>query len=107
MPFLSKKKKMIGSLGRHGPYTFYKSIKTGDRTYSLSQFMPVKIWPDSAMLNIANIQLLWSDKTESFCNLKLYFLPENTPDGRLQQHGEVNNNNNIQNQWVEKLIKIL
>lgn len=98
---------MIGSLGRHGPYTFYKSIKTGDRTYSLSQFMPVKIWPDSAMLNIANIQLLWSDKTESFCNLKLYFLPENTPDGRLQQHGEVNNNNNIQNQWVEKLIKIL
>lgn len=80
---------MTEVLGKLGPCTFYKSVKTGDKTYSVSQFMPVKIWPDSVMLNIANIQLLWSDKTEAFCSLKLYFLPENTPDGRLQQHGEV------------------
>jgi hypothetical protein len=81
---------MMGCLGKHGQYTFYKSIKIGERTFSLGSFMPVKIWPDMEFLSIADVQLLWSDKNnECLCSLRLYFLPENTPDGRLSQHGEV------------------
>ncbi|CAG7728645.1 unnamed protein product [Allacma fusca] len=85
----NKEVQLMGLLGRHGSYSFFKSIKICGKTYTISSHFPVRIWPDSAILSIAEIQLLWTDRNESLCSLKLYFLPENTPEGRSQHHGEV------------------
>jgi hypothetical protein len=43
-------------------------------------------------LCIGELQLLWSDKNSDqvLASLRLYFLPENTPEGRMD-HGEVTN----------------
>jgi len=79
-----------GCMGHHGPYSFYKSVLIDGRLLGLSSFFPVRIYPDSAIFSIAEVQLLWSDRAENFVSLRLYFLPENTPDGRLRHHGEVN-----------------
>ncbi|CAL8114938.1 unnamed protein product [Orchesella dallaii] len=83
-----KEFQMVGCLGKHASYTFYKSIRIGERILSLASFFPVRIWPDSAILSIAEVQLLWKDRNECLCSLRLYFLPENTPFGRFSFHGE-------------------
>lgn len=56
----------------------------------LSEFFFVKLWIDSDLLCIGELQLLWIDKNseQTLASLRLYFLPENTPEGRLD-HGEV------------------
>lgn len=83
-----------GACGQHGPYTFYKAfkyIKNGiKRIVTLSEFFFVKMWRDSDLLCIGELQLLWMDKNSEqvLASLRLYFLPENTPEGRLE-HGEV------------------
>lgn len=48
------------------------------------------MWRDSDLLCIGELQLLWIDKNSEqvLASLRLYFLPENTPEGRLD-HGEV------------------
>lgn len=83
-----------GPCGQHGPYTFYKAFKYAKngvkRIVTLSEFFFVKLWIDSDLLCIGELQLLWSDKNSDqvLASLRLYFLPENTPEGRMD-HGEV------------------
>lgn len=83
-----------GPCGHHGPYTFYKAFrytKNGvRRIMTLSEFFFVKLWIDSDLLCIGELQLLWMDKNSDqvLSSLRLYFLPENTPEGRMD-HGEV------------------
>lgn len=83
-----------GPCGQHGPYTFYKAFKYSkngiNRVVTLSEFFFVKMWRDSDLLCIGELQLLWVDKNSEqvLASLRLYFLPENTPEGRLD-HGEV------------------
>jgi hypothetical protein len=81
---------------RHGPYTFYKAFRFVDRcgqprTISISEFFFVKIWNNSDLVSIGELQLLWQDKNSEniLASLRLYFLPENTPEGRNEEHGEV------------------
>lgn len=83
-----------GPCGQHGPYTFYKAFKYTkndvQRIVTISEFFFVKMWRDSDLLCIGELQLLWVDKNSEqvLASLRLYFLPENTPEGRLD-HGEV------------------
>nr|XP_022920602.1 uncharacterized protein LOC111429048 isoform X1 [Onthophagus taurus] len=83
-----------GPCGQHGPYTFYKAFrytKNGiKRVMTLSEFFFVKLWIDSDLVCIGELQLLWVDKNSEqvLASLRLYFLPENTPEGRMD-HGEV------------------
>lgn len=82
-----------GPCGQHGPYTFYKAFKYTKngvkRVVTLSEFFFVKMWRDSDLLCIGELQLLWIDKNSEqvLASLRLYFLPENTPEGRVD-HGE-------------------
>ncbi|XP_049821555.1 uncharacterized protein LOC109608673 isoform X2 [Aethina tumida] len=82
-----------GPCGQHGPYTFYKAFKYTKngvgRIVTLSEFFFVKLWIDSDLLCIGELQLLWIDKNSEqvLASLRLYFLPENTPEGRMD-HGE-------------------
>lgn len=63
---------------------------------TLSEFFFVKMWRDSDLLCIGELQLLWMDKNSEqvLASLRLYFLPENTPEGRLD-HGEVSRDLNF------------
>ncbi|CAK1597585.1 unnamed protein product [Parnassius mnemosyne] len=85
--------KLLGSpCGQHGQYTFYKAIRlTGkrERIVAIGDFFFVRIWQDSELVSIGELQLLWTDRVsdQTLVSLRLYFLPENTPDGR-GQHGE-------------------
>ncbi|XP_032526004.2 AT-rich interactive domain-containing protein 5B-like [Danaus plexippus] len=85
--------KLVGApCGHHGQYTFYKAIRlTGprDRIVAIGDFFFVRIWQDSELVSIGELQLLWTDRVsdQTLVSLRLYFLPENTPDGR-NTHGE-------------------
>lgn len=82
--------------GKHGSSTFYKAFKyrkdENNKIISIGQFFFMKIL-DSIPICIAELQLVWEDKHSSseLASLRLYFLPECTPDGRLPSHGEVIN----------------
>ena len=86
----------VGSpCGQHGPYTFYKSFKylrNGKyKQLSLGEFFFVQISED-VPLGIGELQLLWEDKNADCTHLtsvRLYFLPEHTPEGKQEYHGEV------------------
>lgn len=92
--------------GQHGTYTFYKAVKFSTtihrRVLALGDFFFVKMWTDQEIVSIGELQLLWEDdkfavhnnghhqpSSSPLASLKLYFLPENTPDGRHEEHGEV------------------
>ncbi|KAI5640795.1 ARID/BRIGHT DNA binding domain-containing protein [Phthorimaea operculella] len=86
--------KLVGSpCGQQGQYTFYKALRvtTGktDKIIAIGDFFFVRIWQDSELVSIGELQLLWTDRVseQTLVSLRLYFLPENTPDGR-SQHGE-------------------
>ena len=76
--------------GQHGNYTFYKAFKYQLKANSkikvlmLGEFFFLRISPHDDPC-IGELQLLWDDRTSD----QLYFLPEQTPDGRLSSHGEV------------------
>ncbi|XP_071442332.1 AT-rich interactive domain-containing protein 5B-like [Hetaerina americana] len=91
----NNKIQLVGApCGHHGPYTFYKAFKyckNGKfKILALSEFFFVKIWSDSDLVSIGELQLLWEDKNSDqvLSSLRLYFLPENTPEGRSDDHGE-------------------
>lgn len=91
----NSKIQLIGSpCGHHGPYTFYKAFKYHKngrhKILSLSDFFFVKLWSDSDLMSIGELILLWVDKNSEqvLTSLRLYFLPENTPEGRNDDHGE-------------------
>ncbi|XP_063543566.1 AT-rich interactive domain-containing protein 5B-like isoform X2 [Cydia strobilella] len=83
--------KLVGApCGQHGQYTFYKALRiTGEREriIAIGDFFFVRIWQDSELVSIGELQLLWTDRVadQTLVSLRLYFLPENTPDGRHQQ----------------------
>ncbi|XP_075989412.1 uncharacterized protein LOC142985250 [Anticarsia gemmatalis] len=85
--------KLVGApCGQHGQYTFYKALRlTGatDRIIAIGDFFFVRIWQDSELVSIGELQLLWTDRVsdQTLVSLRLYFLPENTPEGR-NLHGE-------------------
>jgi hypothetical protein len=81
--------------GQHGAYTFYKSFKYSIqnkvRSLSLGEFFYLRVLEDAPVC-IGELQLLWVDKNQSeyqLCSVRLYFAPENTPEGRLPHHGKV------------------
>ena len=102
--------------GTHGSYTFYKAFKLTSadcrpRILALGDFFLVKMWTHQDIVSIAELQLVWEERFQPsadhhphhphrstamaaqqpppLASLKLYFLPENTPDGRLDEHGQV------------------
>ena len=90
----------VGSAcGHYGPYTFYKAVKLGGRILAMGDFFLVKPWSDQEIVSIGELQLLWEDdkvvtsnhqqQPTPLVSVKLYFLPENTPEGRHEEHGEV------------------
>jgi len=85
--------------GNHASYSFYKAIKYSKngqtKILSLGEFFFVKIWPNSDLVAIGELQLLWEDKNtdQTLSSLRLYFLPEYTPEGRMHYHGEVRQKN--------------
>lgn len=82
-----------GACFSHGPYTFYKAIRISNgRVLRLGSFFLTKLWSDADLVSIGELQLLWMDSrgpNQPLASLRLYFLPENTPDGRRDTHGEV------------------
>jgi len=87
---------LIGApCGTHGQYTFYKAFKyckSGRQNIlALNEFVFIKLWSDSDIVSIGELQQLWVDKTsdQTLASLRLYILPENTPEGRTDVHGEV------------------
>lgn len=82
------------SCGLHGPYIFYKAFKFHregkPRILSLGDFFFVRCKPEDPIC-IAELQLLWEERTSKqlLSSSKLYFLPEDTPQGRTVTHGEV------------------
>uniref|UniRef100_A0A8C2YZ83 AT-rich interactive domain-containing protein 5B n=1 Tax=Cyclopterus lumpus TaxID=8103 RepID=A0A8C2YZ83_CYCLU len=86
--------KWVGSsCGLHGPYIFYKAFKFHrdgkPRILSLGDFFFVRCKPEDPIC-IAELQLLWEERTSKqlLSSSKLYFLPEDTPQGRTGIHGE-------------------
>jgi len=86
----------VGSeVGHHAAYTFYKGFKylqAGQKwkVVGIGQFLFVRIWGETDLISVAEVQLLWEDKStdQKMCSVRLYFLPEFTSDGRLPHHGE-------------------
>eukprot|EP00062_Callorhinchus_milii_P001438 gi/632936571/ref/XP_007895381.1/ PREDICTED: AT-rich interactive domain-containing protein 5B [Callorhinchus milii] len=86
--------KWVGSpCGLHGPYIFYKAFKFNlegrPRILSLGDFFFVRCKPEDPIC-IAELQLLWEERNNNqlLSSSKLYFLPEDTPQGRAVDHGE-------------------
>ncbi|XP_018616667.2 AT-rich interactive domain-containing protein 5B isoform X1 [Scleropages formosus] len=84
----------VGSpCGLHGPYVFYKAfrfhLEGKPRILSLGDFFFVRCKPEDPIC-IAELQLLWEERTtkQLLSSSKLYFLPEDTPQGRTVNHGE-------------------
>jgi hypothetical protein len=65
---------------------------SNNRVLRLGSFFLTKLWNDADLVSIGELQLLWIDSrgpNTPLASLRLYFLPENTPDGRRDTHGEV------------------
>uniref|UniRef100_A0A9J7YCW4 AT-rich interactive domain-containing protein 5B n=1 Tax=Cyprinus carpio carpio TaxID=630221 RepID=A0A9J7YCW4_CYPCA len=84
----------VGSpCGSHGPYIFYKAfrfhLEGKARILSLGDFFLVRCKAGDPIC-IAELQLLWEERTSKqlLSSSKLYFLPEDTPQGRNVTHGE-------------------
>uniref|UniRef100_H3CPV3 AT-rich interaction domain 5B n=1 Tax=Tetraodon nigroviridis TaxID=99883 RepID=H3CPV3_TETNG len=80
------------SCGLHGPYIFYKAFKFSrdgrSRILALGDFFFVRCHPEEPIC--VALQLLWEERTSKqlLSSSKLYFLPEDTPQGRAVTHGE-------------------
>lgn len=82
--------------GHHGSHTFYKAFKyqrsaeQRKRVLMLGEFFFLRISPHDDPC-IGELQLLWEDRQRNqlLSSTRLYFLPEQTPDGRQSYHGEV------------------
>ena len=109
------------SIGHHSSYTFYKAVqyhvrrpggghdeaaaspRSLPRILALGEFFFVKVWPKSDVIAVGEVQLLWEDKNnqEILSSVRLYFLPEYTPDGRLPFHAEVRTRIELCMQWLQ------
>ena len=88
---------LIGNpCGHHGQCTFYKAFQyehrpeQTKRVLMLGEFFFLRISPHDDPC-IGELQLLWEDRQRNqlLSSTRLYFLPEQTPDGRQSYHGEV------------------
>nr|XP_046910574.1 AT-rich interactive domain-containing protein 5B-like [Dermatophagoides farinae] len=89
--------KLIGQpCGHHGSYTFYKAFSyryrsddQHERVLMLGEFFFIRISPSDDPC-IGELQLVWDDhqNDQQLSSTRLYFLPEQTPDGRLSHHGQ-------------------
>ncbi|XP_043226018.1 AT-rich interactive domain-containing protein 5B-like [Amphibalanus amphitrite] len=86
---------VVGSpCGQHGSYVFHKafSFVSGGRRHvlALGEFFFVKPWRDEEVVCICELQLLYQDSSDGdlLACVRLYLLPEHTPEGRLESHGE-------------------
>jgi hypothetical protein len=66
------------SCGHHASYTFYKAAKYLNKSgqtkiLSLGEFFFVKIWHDSDIISIGELQLLWEDKNSNQVSTLLNF----------------------------------
>lgn len=86
-------------------FFFFKSININSSSISktfiiaMGDCIPVRPWHDSPIECLAEVRMIWRDKTEQtlLLSLRLYILPENTPKGRVG-HGEVSPEfNNLEN----------
>ncbi|XP_070846980.1 AT-rich interactive domain-containing protein 5B-like [Chaetodon trifascialis] len=84
----------VGSpCGFHGPYIFYRGFRfqldRRERLLALGDFFFVRCQPGEPLC-VAELQLLWEERTSHhlLSSSKLYFLPEDTPQGRSASHGE-------------------
>ncbi|EDO49242.1 predicted protein, partial [Nematostella vectensis] len=81
------------SCGRHGSYTFYKGFRiiSGEKVknYCLGEFYFVRKAVNLPIC-IAELQLIWHDSgcDSKLASARLYFKPEDTPQGRLSIHGK-------------------
>lgn len=68
----------------------FDSVSKGSRTYiiGMGDCIPVRPWHDSPIECLAEVRMIWRDKSELLLSLRLYLLPENTTKGRVG-HGEV------------------
>ena len=77
-----------------GPHQFYKGFKYTfdglERVISLGKFFFMKILDDMPIC-VGELQLVWEDRNcpSELASVKLYFVPEDTPEGRLPTHGGV------------------
>ncbi|CAL1540541.1 unnamed protein product, partial [Lymnaea stagnalis] len=75
---------------QHINYMFYKAFKYKsnelNKILALGDFFFLKILQE---ICIGEIELLWEDKASNqlFASLRLYFRPEQTPDGRSDDSG--------------------
>lgn len=80
--------------GHSGPYTFhngFRFFKHGKcKVITLGQFFFVRISARDDPC-IGELLMLWDDRhnNQRLSSVRLYFLPEQTPEGRLSFHGEV------------------
>lgn len=88
------KLQFVGSpCGKHGPYVFYKAFKyfKEDRTkiLTIGEFFFLRLLRGGPIC-IGEIQLLWQDvqNRQNLSSLRLYFLPKDTPIGKLPSHGQ-------------------
>jgi hypothetical protein len=53
--------------------------------------VPVRPFQSDHFECLAEVRMIWRDKIEQtlLLSLRLYYLPENTPKGRIGGHGEV------------------
>ncbi|GCB68174.1 hypothetical protein scyTo_0005261 [Scyliorhinus torazame] len=94
-----RKIEWIGSpCGSHGPYTFYRAFSLPEPgssgkgkalTARLGHFFFVRCQPHEPEC-IAELQLLWEDRSHQqlLASTRLYFSPEDTPQGRSLHHGQ-------------------
>ncbi|XP_038651332.1 AT-rich interactive domain-containing protein 5B-like isoform X1 [Scyliorhinus canicula] len=94
-----RKIEWIGSpCGSHGPYTFYRAFSLSEPgssgkgkalTARLGHFFFVRCQPHEPEC-IAELQLLWEDRSHQqlLASTRLYFSPEDTPQGRSLHHGQ-------------------
>ena len=81
-------------MGQHGSNIYYRefAVFVGDKRkyYRLGDFYVVRR-DKSQPICIAEFQLIWENIKDGskLATVKLYFRPEDTPAGRLPQHGEV------------------
>lgn len=81
------------------------SINKGSKTFiiAMGDCIPVRPWHDSPIECLAEVRMIWRDKSEQslLLSLRLYFLPENTSKGRVG-HGEVRSNIKRLRKWCER-----
>lgn len=80
---------------QRGSYSFYKAVGSRSQpdaplqTWRLGEFYYIRCSPEDPVC-LAEVTLLWEDQTQRhlLASARLYFLPEDTPNGRTRDHGE-------------------